>query len=128
VDTKELEPFNLLHYSPVNENGGVLSHPFPVVHNHILCLDQVEGEVLVLASLGQVSDILPKVWPTTVVSSANLHLHFNDGVGAMLGHTVMSEQGVQEGTEHAPLRCPCVEDQCSGCVVTYPYHLGRPVR
>ena len=31
----------------------------------------------------------------------------------------MSEQGVQEGTEHAPL-----EDQRGGCVVTYPYHLG----
>ena len=36
----------------------------------------------------------------------------------------MSEQGVQEGTEHAPLRGPHVEDQRGGCVVTYPYHLG----
>ena len=35
----------------------------------------------------------------------------------------MSEQGVQEGTEHAPLRGPCVEDQ-RGSVVTYQYHLG----
>ena len=34
------------------------------------------------------------------------------------------KQGVQEGTEHAPLRGPCVEDQRSGCVVPYPYHLG----
>ena len=40
----------------------------------------------------------------------------------------MSEQGVQEGTEHAPLRGPCVEDQRGGCVVTYPYHLEWPVR
>jgi hypothetical protein len=40
----------------------------------------------------------------------------------------MSEQGVQEGAEHAPLRGPCVEDKCGGCVVTYPYYLGRPVR
>jgi hypothetical protein len=40
------------------------------------------------------------------------------------GHAVMSEQGVQDGTEHAPLRGPCVEDQCGVCVVTYPYHLG----
>ena len=41
----------------------------------------------------------------------------------------MSEQGVQEGTEHAPLRGPSVEDQCGRCVVTY--HLGaarQPVR
>ena len=36
----------------------------------------------------------------------------------------MSEQGVQEGTEHASLRGPCVEDQRGRCVVTYPYHLG----
>ena len=36
----------------------------------------------------------------------------------------MSEQGVQEGTEHAPLRGSCVEDQHGGWVVTYPYHLG----
>ena len=39
----------------------------------------------------------------------------------------MSEQGVQ-GTEHTPLRGPRVEDHCGGCVVTYPYHLGQPVR
>ena len=36
----------------------------------------------------------------------------------------MSEQGVQKGTEHAPLRGPRVEDLHGGCVVTYPYHLG----
>ena len=33
MDTKELEALNLLHYSPVNENGGMLGSPFPVVHN-----------------------------------------------------------------------------------------------
>ena len=47
----------------------------------------------------------------------------------MLGHAVMSEQGVQEGTEHAPLRGPRVEDQRGGCVGPCPYQLtGRPVR
>jgi hypothetical protein len=34
----------------------------------------------------------------------------------------MSEQGVQERTEHAPLRD--VEDPHGGLVATYPYHLG----
>ena len=48
----------------------------------------------------------------------------DDGVGAVPGHAVMSEQRLQEGTEHAPLRGPRVEDQRGGCVVTYPYHLG----
>ena len=36
----------------------------------------------------------------------------------------MGEQGVQEGTKHAPLRGPRFEDQCGRCVVAYPYHLG----
>ena len=49
---------------------------------------------------------------------------FNDGFGDLPGRAVMSEQEVQEGTEHAPLRGPRVEDQRGGCVVTYPYHLG----
>ena len=34
----------------------------------------------------------------------------NDCVGVVPGRAVMSEQGVQEGTEHAPLRGPCVEE------------------
>ena len=59
VDTKELKALNLLHYIPVDENGGVLGPPFPVVHNHLLCLDHVEGEVVVLAPDDQVSDLLP---------------------------------------------------------------------
>ena len=48
VVTKELEALNLLHYSPVDENGCVLG-PLPLVHNHLICLDHVEGEVFVLA-------------------------------------------------------------------------------
>ena len=45
MDTKELEALNLLPYSAVNENGGVLGPPFPVVHNHLLSLGYVEGSV-----------------------------------------------------------------------------------
>ena len=61
----------------VGENGGLLGPIFPVVHNHLLCLDHVEGEVVVLAPHGQVSDLLDVsllsvIRPTTVVSSANL--------------------------------------------------------
>jgi hypothetical protein len=51
VYAKELEALNLLHYSSVDENGGVLCPHFPVVNNHLLCLDHVEGEVVVLAPL-----------------------------------------------------------------------------
>jgi hypothetical protein len=42
VDTKELEALNLLHYSPINENWGVLGLPFPDVHNNLLSLGYVE--------------------------------------------------------------------------------------
>jgi hypothetical protein len=38
VDTKEIEALNLVHYSPVDENEGVLGPPFPV-HNYLLYLN-----------------------------------------------------------------------------------------
>jgi hypothetical protein len=40
-------------------NGGVLWSPFPVVHNQLLCLADVKGEDVVLASNCQVSNLLP---------------------------------------------------------------------
>ena len=55
----KLEALNLLHCSPVVENGGVLGPLIPVVHNHPVCLDHVEGEVVVLATHGQVSRCEP---------------------------------------------------------------------
>ena len=80
VDTKELEALNLLHFSPVDENGGVLGPPFPVVHNHLLCLDHVEGEFVVLSPQGQVS-----VGCLVVVCDQAYHCcvigKLNDGVG-----------------------------------------------
>ena len=48
----------------------------------------------------------------------------NDGVGVVLGHAVVGEQGLQERTEQAPLRGPSVEDQSGRCVLAYPYQLG----
>ena len=57
VDTKELEALNLLHYSLVDKNGSMLSPHFPVVHSHFLSLDHVEGEMVILAPHGQVSDL-----------------------------------------------------------------------
>jgi hypothetical protein len=45
-------------------------------------------------------------------------LIFNDS------RAVMSEQGVQDETEHAPLRGPRVEDQRAGCVVYRPLPPG----
>jgi hypothetical protein len=50
---------NPLYFSPVDVNGGVLSPPFPVVHDLLLYLTDVEGEVGVLVQHQQVSDLLP---------------------------------------------------------------------
>jgi hypothetical protein len=55
VDTKELEALNPLHYSPVDEDGGVLGPPLPVVYDYLLCIDHVEGEVVILAPHYQVA-------------------------------------------------------------------------
>jgi hypothetical protein len=41
----------------------------------------------------------------------------------VLGHAVMGEQGLQEGTEHAPLWGPSFDDQRSEGVVSYVHHL-----
>ena len=83
----------------------MLGPPFPVVDNHLLCLDPVEGEVVVLAPHGQVSDLLP-LGCLIVVGDQAYHCcvigKLNDGIGVLPGHAVMSEQGVQEGTEPPP--------------------------
>ena len=59
VDTKELEALDPLHFRPVNFNGDLFSPPFPVVHDQLLCLAHIEGEVVVLASHCQVYVLLP---------------------------------------------------------------------
>ena len=46
----------------------------------------------------------------------------------MFGHAVVGEQGIQEGTKHAPLRDLSVEDQRGSRVVAYPYHLGSALQ
>ena len=58
------------------------------------------------------------------MTSANL----NDGVGVVRGNAVVGEQGIQETSEHAPLRGPHAEGQRGGCVVAYPHHLDGRVR
>ena len=51
---------------------------FPLVHNHLICLDHVEGKVVVLAPPGQVSNrrligyLVVVGDQATVVSSGNL--------------------------------------------------------
>ena len=91
--------------------------PFAVVHNQLLCLPEVVGEVVVLAPYCQVSDLLP-VGCLIVVSHQAYHRcvfgKLNDGVGVLRSHAVVGEQEVQEGSKYAPLRGPRVEGQHGG--------------
>jgi hypothetical protein len=40
VDTEKLEALDLLHYFPIDVDGGVFGPPFPLVHDK-LCLAKV---------------------------------------------------------------------------------------
>ena len=99
--------------------------------DQLLCLDYVEGEVAVLATHCQVSDLLP-IGCLIIVSDQSYHRcvisKLDDGVGVVHGHAVVGEQGVQEGTRHTPLRGPHVDSQRGECVVAYPHRLGLPIR
>jgi hypothetical protein len=86
-----------------------------------------QRETVVLAPHCQVSDLL-HIGCLIVVGDQAYHClvvsKLNDGVGVVLGHAVVDDQGVQEGTKHAPLRGPSVEDRRGRYVAAYPYHLG----
>ena len=83
--------------------GACSALPFPVVHEQLLGLADIEGEVVVLAPHCEVSDLIP------IGYRHQAYLHFlnsnlNEGVGVVCGHAVMGEQGV-----HTPLRDPRVD-------------------
>jgi hypothetical protein len=94
-----------LHYSPVDVNGGLFGPPFPIVHNQFLCLAYIEEEVVVLSPNCKVSNLLP-IGCLIVVGDQPYHFcvisKLNDGVGVVLGHAVMSEQGIQGGLSMHP--------------------------
>jgi hypothetical protein len=74
------------------------------------------GELEALGPLGCLIVVGDQVNHCRVISKLNI------GVGR--GHIVVGEQGVQEGTKHAPLSGHCIEGQHGRCVVAYPHHLG----
>ena len=73
----------------------MLGPPFSVIHEHLLCLDHIEGEIVILAPHYQVSDLLP-IGCFVVVGDQVYHCcvvgKCDDGVGVVLGHAVMGEQ------------------------------------
>ena len=87
-----------------------------MIHNEIQC--ELEYEI----QHDTVSDLLP-IDSLVVVGDQAYHCcvcKLNDGVGVVPGHAVVGEKGVQEGTEHTPLRGSGVEDQRGKCVVQDP--------
>ena len=100
-------------------NRGLFVPPFHVVHNQLLSLAQVDGEIVVLAPHCQVSELLP-IGCLIVVSDQAYHRrvvnNLNDGVGVVCYFTVVGEEGVQQGAKHTPRR---------GLQVgVYPHRLG----
>jgi hypothetical protein len=87
----------------------------------LLCLAHIEGEVVVLAPHCQFSDLLPMGRLIAVGDQGCVVSKLNDDVGVVLGHAVMGEQGIQEGTKYTPLRGPSVKDQRGRCVFAYSF-------
>jgi hypothetical protein len=83
-------------------NGGVFGLRFLVVHNKILCLAHVEGEVVVLAPNCQVNALLlvgclivsDQTYNRLVIST------LNDGVGVMAATQSWVKRVYSRGTEH----------------------------
>ena len=59
MDAKELEALDPLHNSSIDVDGDMLSPLSPIVHDQLLGLTDIEGEVVVLAPHCRVSDLLP---------------------------------------------------------------------
>ena len=101
-------------------NGGVFGPPFTVVHDQLLCLAHVEGDVVILAPPCQVSDLLPIAW-LAIVGDQAYHRYvvskLNDSVGVVFGQAVVGEQGVQKGKKHAPLNKVNADRDARGGVV-----------
>ena len=119
VDTEEPEAADSLHRSPIDGDGGVsLSLLLPVIHNQLLA--DVEMEVVILAPRCQVFDLLSRLVAVgDLADDGRVVSKLHDGVGAVYGHTVVCEQGVEERAEHTALRGSGVEDQGGGCEVSH---------
>ena len=79
----------------------------------------------------QVSDLLP-IGCLVAVDDQAYHCcvvcKLNDGVGVVPGHTVVGEQGVQEGTKHTPLRGSVLRIRVADVLLTTLTTWGRPIR
>jgi len=99
----------------------------PEVHDHLLSLADIEGEVIALAPCCQVPDLL-SVGGLIIVGDetqdGGVIRKLKDGIGAMCRYTVMRIQGVQEWTEYSALRGSGAQGQYRGGETAHSHHLG----
>ena len=101
----------------------------PEVNNQLLNFTDVEGEVVVQAPHGQVSDLLAVsslsvISPTTVVSSANLMMV----VGVLFVHAVWVRREYRSGLRMHPWGAPVLRISVADVLLPTLTTRGRPFR
>lgn len=108
VPPQKLKAAHLLHFQTLDKQQVKRVPLLPNVHYHRLCLVWVEGDVVVLTPCHQRGH-LPPVSGLVPASDECYHggvvSKLQEDVVLMTGHTVVGEQGVEDGTEDAALRC-----------------------
>ncbi len=114
VKAEELKAVYPLHRCLVDGDGCMYSALSPEIHQQLLGLVDVKGEVVLLTPFSQGNHLL-SVGHIILVSDQACHRcvisKFDDDIGAVCSCTVVCVQGVQEWAEDAALRSTNVEDQ-----------------
>ena len=120
VDPQELEAGDTLDLNSLDLDGSVcVSIGSPEVHDDLLGLLCVYGQVVISAPGCQVLDLLP-VGCLIVVGDEADHrcvVCKFDGVGAVHWFAVVGEEGVEERAQHTALWDTSVQNECGGGVV-----------
>ena len=115
--------------TPSMRMGDVYGRPFPVVHNHLLCLDHFEGEFVILAPHCQVFDLpigssFSVIRPTTLVASENLMM----GLESCLAMQSGVNREYRSGLSTHPLGAPVLRISMADVLLPTLTTWGRPGR
>ena len=117
---QEFGTAHTLHSSTIDGQWWVFSAAFPEIDHNLLCFADIQQEVVVSAPRGQKVDLLPVVG--LVVLGDETHQScivrkLHHVIGAEGWCAVVSQQGEEQGTEHAALWGPCAECDAARGVV-----------